>query len=140
MKSRYNNEYDADQNYEFDDDPSNPLDDFIDDPNSNSPRAMNFYVEHETDEYDYDPDLEATSLDLYNLDEYGEELSPEEDDFDDDFDQDFIFLTDKDIHEQKYPSEHDPNGDQPVDVDQTADQEEEFDSLNADENIYEGDE
>ena len=139
MTSRYKNEPEADQNYDFEDDPSTSDDEFLDDPNSDSPRAMNFYVEHETD--DSDLVLEDMSLDLYNLDEYGEELSPEEDDFDDNFDQDFIPLTDKDIHEQKYPCEHDPNGDQPVDVEQTVDQdEEEFDSLNADENIYEGDE
>ena len=138
MKSRYNNEHEADQNYDFDDAAAPSDDEFLDDPNSDSPRAMNFYVEHET--ADSDLIIDDMSLDLYNLDEYGEELSPEEDDFDDDFDQDFIVLSDKDIHEQKYPCEHDPNGDQPIDVEQTAEQEEEFDSLNADENIYEGDE
>ena len=82
MKSRHANEYD-DENYNFDDDSSNRFDDFSDDQDAADSKDMNFYVE-EGDDAGSDAALDALPIDLYNLEDYGEELSPEDDDFDDD--------------------------------------------------------
>ena len=137
MKSRHANEYD-DENYYFDDDSSNRFDDFSDDQDAADSKDMNFYVE-EGDDAGSDAALDALPIDLYNLEDYGEELSPEDDDCDDDFDEDFIHLSDDDIYDEKFPEERDPHGDETVDLEKAAEVEiDEFDNLNTDENIYGG--
>ena len=132
MKSQNANNYD-DENYDFDE--------FSDDPNETSADDLNYTVV-EGDGATYDPDLDVAQLDLYNLDDYGEELSPEEDDFDDDFDEDFINLDDDDAYDEMFPEERVLDGDDAncADVPEEEEEIDEFDDLNADENVYGGEE
>ena len=142
MKSRNAKDYD-DENYdEFEDDSSNRFDDLSDGSDATNADGLNYTVVG-GDAASYDPDLDPMQLDLYNLDGYGEEVSPEDDDFDDDFDEDFINLSDDDSYEAMFPEERVSDGDEPADaaVDPQVDEEiDEFDDLNADENVYGGEE
>ena len=102
---------------------------------------MNFYVE-EGDGTGSEAALDAMPLDLYNLDDYGEELSPEEDDFDDDFDEDFEELSDEEFTQL---IDGDGGDDEEADADDScaensADPEaDEWDSLDSEENVFEED-
>ncbi|MBR0225187.1 MAG: hypothetical protein IJL92_03925 [Thermoguttaceae bacterium] len=100
---------------------------------STDANAMNYIVEDgDGDEYDYADDPQRFYIDGYN-----QENNPEDDDFDDDFDEDFVEIPYEELDEL---AESDTEASDAESVEETdeVDEEDEFDDLDADENIYDG--
>ena len=92
--------------------------------------GMNYMVDNGADDYENDPQR-------FYFDGYDQENNPEEDDFDDDLDEDFVEIPDEEIEDLAEP-ESTTSDEEPVEESVEVDEESEFDDLDADENIYGG--